>query len=251
MEERRSKILELIVDNGFMSIAKLAELFPNISAMTIRRDLETLEQRGEVVRTKGGAKSIVHLSMHKEATYQSRENENKELKKEIAKKTTVLINENECVYLDSGSTIMYIAKEIQDKAFFVVTSGPNVATELAKNTLCEVSMLGGRLNHENISLSGLGAVNFLRDINIGTAIIAASGYSPEHGFTCGHYDECELKRAVIAKASRKVVVMDSTKYGKSQPFTIATPNDIDVFVTDSLFEKSALGVFRKAGVQIL
>lgn len=251
MNSRRDKILEYIIANGFMSINDLSLLFPEVSSMTIRRDLEFLEEQGDVVRTKGGAKSIMHLSMQKEEAYHSREMINLDLKKEIAQKASKLIENNQCIFFDSGSTVMHIAKALTASHFFAVTSGPNVAMELMKNPECEVSITGGKLHRENISLSGLGAYRFLEGINIGTAIVAASGYSPEYGFTCGSFDENEIKKQVVKSAHRTVIVMDSTKVGKSHPFTFAQPSDIDVFVTDSKFDSQLLDDIKKQGVKII
>lgn len=251
MNRRREEILEKINAQGFMSINDLAVIFPDVSTMTIRRDLEFLEDRGDIVRTKGGAKSIMHLSMQKEEAYHRRELINPDLKREIARKASGLIENNTCVFLDSGSTVMHIAKMLMSKKIFAVTSSPNVAMEMLRNPDCVVSMTGGKLNRENICLSGLGAVHFLDDINIGTAVIAASGYSPDYGFTCGNFDENELKKAAVKSAQRVVIVMDSTKIGRNHPFTFAELSDVDIFVTDSKFDGKLLSDIKKKGVKVL
>lgn len=251
MKERREKINKYIIEKGFVSISELSEILPNISTMTIRRDLESLEERGDIVRTKGGAKSIMHLSMKKEEAYQSRENINLDLKMEIAEKTKSLIDDNSCVFLDSGSTVMLLVKALGDKPIFAITSGPNIAMELLKNSNSEISMVCGKLSRENISLSGMRAVDFLKGINIGVAVIAASGFSFDYGFSCGNFDECELKSAVIKMAKKTIVVMDSTKFGKNHPFTFAKAEDIDFFVTDNNFDYKNLGLIKKLGVKTI
>lgn len=251
MQDRREKVLMYITLKGSISLVELSGLFPDVSTMTLRRDLEYLEERGDVVRTRGGAKSIMHLSMQREEAYHRRELENSQLKMEIAKKTDSLIDENSCVYFDAGSTVMHIVKALGSKHMFAITCGPNIAMELTKNPNCEISMVCGKLNRRNIALSGLGAVKFLKGINIGTAVIAASGYSPDHNFTCGEFDDAELKRAVIEASRRTIVVMDSTKVGKNHPFTFAKPEDIDFFITDSNFDKKLLSNIKKSGVKII
>ncbi len=250
MQDRREKMLTYIIDKGEASIAELSSVFPTISSMTIRRDLEFLEARGEIIRTKGGAKSIKHLSLRHEAAYHHRESENAELKQEIAEKAAALISDNSCLYFDAGSTTMQIVKLLGEKPMFAVTNDPNLALELIKNPNCEVSMTSGKLSRRSISLSGLGATEFLPRINIGTAVMAASGYSPDLGFTCGTYDEAMLKRTVIAMAKQVILVMDSTKLGRNHPFTFAKPSDIDFFVTDSQVDKTAISHFSRAGVRI-
>ncbi len=250
MQNRREQMLAHITSNGEASIAELSSVFPDVSTMTIRRDLEFLEARGDVVRTKGGAKSIRHLSLRHEAAYHHRESENADLKREIAAKTVSLIDDDSCVYFDAGSTMMHVAQQIGEKPIFAITNDPNLALELIKNPNCEVSMTSGKLSRRSISLSGLGAEGFLSGINIGTAIMASSGYSADLGFTCGTYDEAALKRAVIASAKRVILVMDSTKLMHNHPFTFAKPADIDCFVTDSRVDKSAIAHLARAGVRL-
>lgn len=250
MQNRREQMLAHITGKGEASIAELSSVFPDVSTMTIRRDLEFLEARGDVIRTKGGAKSIRHLSLRHEAAYHHRESENADLKREIAEKAVRLIDDDSCVYFDAGSTTLQVARQIGDKAIFAITNDPHLALELIKNPNCEVSMTSGKLSRRSNSLAGLGAEGFLAGINIGTAIMASSGYSPDLGFTCGTYDEAALKRAVIASAKRVILVMDSTKLTHNHPFTFARPSDIDCFVTDSQVDKSAIAHLTRAGVRL-
>ncbi len=250
MWDRREKILAYIVSKGEASLVELSSVFPDVSTMTLRRDLEFLESRGDVVRTKGGAKSIRHLSLRHEAAYHHRESENADLKREIAQKAISLIDDDSCIYFDAGSTTMHIAQSIGEKPLFAITNDPNLALELIKNPNCEVSMTSGKLSRRSISLSGLGAAKFLSGINIGTALMAASGYSADLGFTCGTYDEAMLKQSVIAAAKKVILVMDSTKFAHNHPFTFAKASDIDFFVTDSRVDKTALSHLTRAGVRI-
>ena len=251
MKDRRDKISNYIASKGVITLSELSELFPEVSTMTLRRDLEFLENMGEIVRTKGGAKSIKHLSMQIEESYNRREFINAELKAEIGKKVASLIKDNSCVFFDAGSTVMQVVKALGDKPLFAITSGPNIAMELTKNKNCDISVVCGHLNHDNIALSGLHAAEFLSGLNIGTAVVAASGFSPENGFTCGIYDECMLKRAAIKGASTVIAVMDSTKLNKSHPFTFAQPEDIDYFVTDGNFDKRTKAQLKKLGLKVL
>lgn len=250
MWDRREKILAYIISKGEASLVELSSVFPDVSTMTLRRDLEFLESRGDVVRTKGGAKSIRHLSLRHEAAYHHRESENADLKREIAQKAISLIDDDSCIYFDAGSTTMHIARNLGEKPLFAITNDPNLALELIKNPNCEVSMTSGKLSRRSISLSGLGAAQFLSGINIGTALMAASGYSPDLGFTCGTYDEAMLKKAVIAAAKKVILVMDSTKFAHNHPFTFAKTSDIDFFVTDSRVDKTTLSHLTRAGVRI-
>ena len=251
MTDRREKINSYIQSHGDVSLNELATKFSSVSTMTIRRDLKFLESSGEIVRTKGGAKSISHLSMMKEDTYYAREGKNAELKMEIANKLAPLIEEGSSVYFDAGSTLIHLAGALGDKRLFAVTNSPITATELLRCPNISVSVTGGMLNRENIALCGVGAADFLKRLNISTAILVAAGYSDEYGFSCGNHDEAELKRAVIASSLRTIIVVDSSKVGKNLPFTFAVPGDADVIVTDSGIPRSILTELKKDKAQII
>lgn len=251
MVERREELNKYIQRKGAASIAELERVVPGVSSMTIRRDLKFLEGRGDIVRTRGGAKSIAHLSSLKEDAYASRAHANLELKMEIAAKAASLLDEGTSIYLDSGTTVMCIAKQLGARQLFVTTSGPNIGLWLLKNHDYIVNIVGGQLSHENLSLSGPVSLDFIAGVNIEVAILAASGFSPGTGFTCGNYYEASLKRAVLKKARSAAVVMDSTKLGVIMPFTFAGEGEPDMLITDSGFDPKTADLLIKKGVRVI
>ncbi|MDD3766817.1 MAG: DeoR/GlpR family DNA-binding transcription regulator [Eubacteriales bacterium] len=232
MKERMQIIKQYLQENGEAKLVDLEKLFPNISSMTLRRDLKRLEEFGDVVLTKGGAKSISHLSRIKEELYSKRLVENTSEKNLIAKKALEFLEEGRSIFLDSGTTIMYLAQLLEKQKLFITTSAPNIALECVKNPNATINLVGGELSRDNLSLSGINALDFLNNINIDTAFIATSGFTIKNGFTCGNYQEAEIKKKVIAKASKVIVLMDSSKFGKSMPFTFATLDDVHHLITD-------------------
>lgn len=251
MNERLKKIREYIRVKGEVKLSEIAGLFPEVSEMTIRRDLDRLEKSGEIIRTKGGAKSIAHLTGLKEAFFYKRAIENVELKKEAALKASRLIKEGVSVFLDSGSTVMYLASFIKDIKLNIVTADPNVAIECAKNPLAEIYLTGGSLNRENLTLSGINTIKFLENINIDLAFMGASGFTPEGGFTCGSYDESEVKKFVVSRAAKKAFLMDSSKMGKTLPFRFAGLSDADYFITDSGIKDSFKKEIKKYKIEVM
>ena len=245
MNERQEKIKTLINESGEAKLSELESLFPNYSSMTIRRDLEKLESLGEIIRTRSGAKSIAHLSSLNEALYSERARENILEKAGIAGKAHGLITQGCSVFLDTGTTVTALAKLLKTDKLFIITAAPNIALECVKNPDISVFMVGGQLSKGNLSSSGINALSFLDQINIDIAVMATSGITKQNGFTCGNYDESQLKRRAIEKASKVILVMDSSKYGKSLPFTFAEISDIDVLVTDSKIDKSFLKELQK------
>ncbi|MDP4133626.1 MAG: DeoR/GlpR family DNA-binding transcription regulator [Bacillota bacterium] len=251
MQDRREQMAKYIAGNKQVTILKLEELFPAVSEMTIRRDLEYLEKRGDIIRVKGGAKSVSLFMGMKEDAYSKREASHITEKEEIANKAFSMITNERSIYLDPGTTAMALAKLLSAKNIFAVTSAPNIALELMKNPLTIVNVVGGELNRENLSLSGQGALDFVDSINIEIVFAAASGFTEATGFTCGSQQECILKQKVLKKALKRVVLMDSTKDGVNMPFTFARPEDIDVFISDSNLKKQTKKYFKDKGVKIL
>nr|PZN06626.1 MAG: hypothetical protein DIU64_13645 [Caldicoprobacter oshimai] len=93
-------------------------------------------------------------------------------------------------------------------------------------------------------------MNFIRDINVDIAFMAASGFSLEYGFTCGDYDECELKRAIIRKARKVILLMDVSKIDKNMPFTFASLKEIDVLICDKPLPDDIMEAAKRYGVEV-
>lgn len=251
MHERISTIKKYIEENGMVTLSELELMFPNISSMTLRRDLEKLEQLGDIVRTRGGAKSITHLSRIKEELYSTRASESVTEKNSIAKKALELIQEGRSIFLDSGTTTMYLSQHITNQKLFISTSAPNIALECVKNPNASVYIIGGNLSRDNLSLSGMNALDFFKNINIDIAFMAASGFTAQNGFTCGNFNESQIKKHVVSKAAKVVMLMDSSKIGKSMPFSFSKISDVDLVITDEKAPDEFLNEIKKYKVGVI
>ena len=248
---RRDIINQYIQAKGEVRLRELEEKFPEVSSMTLRRDLEFLERQGQIIRIRGGAKSLAHLSMIKEAAYTQRQVANTAAKIAIAEKAVQLIKPGCSIYIDSGTTCMCLAQRIPDESLFVLTPAPNVALELVRNANCKINLTGGQLNRETLTLSGFNANEYVKNLNIDHAFMAASALSPNSGFSCGDYYEAELKKLIIRKAQHVIVLMDSSKLNTGLPFTFAKLNQIQTFITDKALADDYARAFERAHVQVL
>ena len=207
-EERREAIKELLRAQGEVKLKDLEEQFQDCSSMTLRRDLKYLEDHGYVKRTRGGAVAMRQLSPAVEDLYSERVLENVTEKNQIARKAQQFVSKGRSIYIDSGSTMMLFTREMADEHLTVLTSGVNIAMELLKKQRPQITLIGGQVNRSTISVSGISAASLIREVNIDTAFIAASGYSQSNGFTSGSYTECEVKREVLRRARQRIVLMD-------------------------------------------
>jgi len=249
--ERRDYIVKYIHDNGQATLKELLELYPDISDMTLRRDLAFLEKQGYIIRTRGGAVSRQHLGSEAEDRYSQRSLFNIPQKRIIAEKAVKLLEPNRSIYLDSGSTVMMMVKAMTDENYYIVSAGVNIALECLRNQKPSITLVGGNVSHNTISASGINALQFISNINIDIAFMACSGFSFDTGFTSGSYAECELKRTVLTKARKRVMLSDSSKINKRMPFTFAQLEDIDIWVSDGEIPAEVAAQVTAKGVTIL
>ena len=141
----------MIEKNGKMSLEELAVQFPDVSDMTLRRDLLELEKENKVIRVRGGAMSVLEVQKRSGEAYAQKSTINTDAKKVIAKKAVSLIDEGSSLFLDGGTTALYLAKELPDRPCHVFTNGIAVAEELAHKKQPEVVLVGGTLIKENLS----------------------------------------------------------------------------------------------------
>ena len=253
MNERLKEMAEFIRLHQSVTLAALQKKFPDVSSMTLRRDLIKLEEAGVIVRIKGGARSLSAFAdiYNKEDSFSKRIHQNVEQKAEIAQKAKKLIGSERSLYLDPGTTVLHLASCLPKSGLFLCTNGPNIALELLKETNCDVFLVGGQLGRENVCVAGPIAMEYIKDVNIELAFFAASGFTPEAGFTCANGNECALKRAIAEKAGRVIVLMDSSKLGRQMPYTFATTEQVDILVSDSAFPSDVANKLRNSGLDVI
>ena len=249
--ERRKMIKHLLYSKPFVSLKELVELFPDVSSMTIRRDIDHFEKQGEAIKVRGGARSMKFITTSMEEEFPRRMQKNIPAKETLAKKAVDLLETGRSIFLDSGSTMMIMASLLPEERLTITTTGPNIAMELLNKKKTIVNLVGGMLNRDNISVSGTQALRFLDDINIDIAFIVPSGASAQTGLTCGNYNDCELKKLVIKKARKVVVLMDASKTDKSLPYTFSDFSDIDCIISDGPMPDAFVQATRQAGVKLL
>ena len=237
LDERRKSILSIIDEYGEISLTELSSLFPDVSSMTIRRDLSELESRGCIIRTKGRALSVRKINpslspKSEENEYSLRARENILQKKAIAKKALSFVQKGRSIYFEAGSTIMALAELVPNDNMTIITNGINVAQALVSNSNINVMVPAGSVNRNTLSVSGSDSLNFIDKINIELAFMSASAFSPEAGFTVSNINEAELKRKVISRAKKTIMLLDQSKIGKDLLFTLADISEIHVLITD-------------------
>ncbi|MBQ3792445.1 MAG: DeoR/GlpR transcriptional regulator [Clostridia bacterium] len=230
---RREQVREILLSKPFTSLTELEERFPDVSSMTLRRDIAFCEAKGEVIKVRGGARAMRFLTLSLEKAASVRASENISEKERIAEAAVGFIETGRSLFFDSGSTVMRMVHHLPDERLTISTSDPNIALSLSNDEKININIIGGNLNHSNLSLSGAPALDFVSNTNLDVAFLSPSGFSLECGFTSGNYNESELKKAVVRKARFVVMLVQSSKIGKSMPYTFASLSEADVLITDA------------------
>lgn len=253
LNSRQHKILNILEAKGEVQLQELKGIFTDVSTMTLRRDLISLENQGHLIRTYGGAVNIKKVYMHagEENPYSIRAAENVEAKMKIAEKAVKMVEKGRSIYFDAGSTLMCLARIIPDEGFSILTSGSNTALELVKKQCPSVVSLGGQVNRNTLSASGPYANSLIDTMNIDLAFMSASGFSLGSGFTVGNIYECELKRKVIKRAQKVILLMDTSKINKNLPFTYATLSEIDIWICESPLNNELMQEISKYDIRIM
>lgn len=250
LNERRAQILEEVNRRKTVAFSELITMFPNVSEMTLRKDLKCLDAQGRLVRVHGGARSLETV-LGADTPLLQRLCENIELKQEIANKARKLVKPGMTIFLDSGSTMTQLAKLFPDVPCQVLTGGISCVQELCKLTQINITMLGGRVNKGSASVRDARLANELREMYFDIAFIGVNGLSKENKFSCRSADRVYMEKTAISRASHVVVLMDSTKIGKISPYSICQINAIDTIVSDSYMEDSVRHMLQSEGIEVL
>lgn len=252
MKDRLVLIEEFIDKNGKVTLHELENVFPKVSSMTLRRDLNRLEENNKILKVPGGAISVNTVLRAKEADFSERISYNTEEKLEIADKAVKLIEPSTCIYIDGGSTTTYFARALPDNNFYVLTNALTIAETIIRKNKPTVTLLGGDLTKNNFITVGHTCTEFIDNINIHTAIMAATGYIKDSGeFSCGSQAEAEIKRKIIEKADYVIMLLDTSKINKKPPYTFAELKDIDCMVVDKNFPPHLRGAMENKGVKVI
>jgi len=245
-KQRRHTIMQLLQEQGEVSVEQLVQLF-DISEVTIRKDLSALETSGFLLRKYGGA-----ILMPKEIMDESENNELTKRKLVIAKAAAERIRDHNRIIVDSGSTTAALIKQLNLKQGLVVmTNSLSVATELrALENEPTLLMTGGTWDTRSESFQGKVAEQVLRSYDFDQLFIGADGIDLARGSTT--FNELVGLSQVMAEVSREVVVMvESQKIGRKMPNLELTWQQIDVLITDTGLSEQDKQAILAHGVEVI
>ena len=245
---RHQQILDKLKKEKHVEVQDLCEIL-NVSAVTIRKDLKVLEQKGLLFRTHGGASlDNPYIS---ERPVNEKEKLFAEAKSMIAEAAAQLVKQNDSIIIGSGTTVQNLAKSISPQGrLSVITSSLYVALELSKYPEVEIIQLGGQLRHSSASVTGFYSGELLKNITCNQLFLGVDGIDLHHGCTTTSLDEAILNKAMIHSAQRVVILADSTKFGKRSLGKICDLDQVNEIITDKNIPPKTLNNLEKLGVKV-
>lgn len=230
--ERRMRILQELKKREFLTLNELVNLFENVSESTLRRDLKSLNEDGQIDLIQGGA-AIKTFSTF-DLPISSRSIVNIEAKDKIAKFAAGLVKENDVVYIDTGTTTLGLMKYLAQRKITIVTTNVWLLNHL-QGALASCIVAGGEVNKETASISGPQTEETLRQMFFDIAFLGTSGVDAIAGINTGDIREASIKRIVKANSAKTYVLADSSKIGVASMYKAFEIRDCTI-ITDKNHE---------------
>lgn len=251
IQERRKQILEYITKNQKADIRELSELL-NTTEITIRRDLIELEKTKMLIRTHGGA----ILNEEKKSVWQTssiynRLARNKEQKQRIAQFAASLVNDNESIFIDGGSTNQILAPYLKERRnILFVTNSPDIADILLESEDNRIIQIGGELTRDTHLTIGPDAEDSIRKYYVDKCITGVSGLDAEEGCYAAIPAEASMKRTLVAHSRETILLVDSSKFNR-KAFCLAFPiSNVSTIITDSDTPKEIIEKLRERNINV-
>jgi DeoR family fructose operon transcriptional repressor len=246
-EERQKRIFDYLTKVEFASLEDLSTQL-DVSVSTVRRDVTTLEGIGKVKRTHGGARLVNPES--DEFAFASRDVHQFNEKEAIGRAVARLIEPNQTVIMDAGSTVYHVAKYLEPKTPHIVTNSLPVANHYAANHQVEVIVSGGVIYPRLGVMVGPLAERAFSEMSADVAIMGAGGITLD-GISNSHVLLIDIQLAMIKAARRVIFCVDHTKIGRQSLTRLCDLDQTDVIVTDAAAPSDLLDQFRERGVQVI
>jgi DeoR/GlpR family transcriptional regulator of sugar metabolism len=250
---RQRKILELIAQNGQVAVTDICSLF-GVSEMTVRRDLSELDREGLLRRVHGGAMSSLGRSY--EPPYPLRATENLRYKEAIGRAAAEMISDGESIAFDVGTTTLEIARSLEGKRnLTILTASLPIANEIVVNYSLEsdirLILTGGVVRAGELSMIGEYASRLYADLHVDMAFMGIGGISLKDGLTEYNMEDALMKQALIRSANHVVVVVDSTKFGRTTFASVAPLSSIHSVITDLEAPSEMVEALRSLDIEVV
>jgi len=250
VEERKQRILEHIAAQRKATVVELCDLF-RVSSATIRNDLRDLETEGLLVRTHGGAMRKSKTGLEQDMA--ARGVQNLAAKRTIAEAALRQVEDGDMIVLDTGSTVLELARRLDGKRdITVVTNDLAIATLLEDHESAKVVLLGGtvRKRFHCTVFHDLASRSLLSGLTVDKAFMGLNSFSLEKGASTPDIGHAETKKLMMSIAAKVVLLFDATKMGRNSFAQFAAIEEVDSIVTDSISEADRKAL-EDTGIEVI
>ncbi len=246
--ERRKRILDMLKRDRSVRVVELSELF-DVSEVTIRRDLELMEEEGLLSRSYGGA--VIGHHLQSEQLYVQKSTSFQYEKERIGALAATLVEPGETVFVGSGTTTLQMFRHLQEMKLQIVTPNAGVITENDLPDL-DFTLIGGNYRRLSNSFVGMTAMTMLQQFHASKCFIGADGFTIKHGITSASIDEAVFVRTMAEQTRGKVILLaDHSKFGTvASAFTVPA-SMLDIIITDPGIDEGYVKDLENMGVEVL
>jgi DeoR family transcriptional regulator of aga operon len=246
--KRHQAILDLLQKESYTGVSELCEMF-NVSAVTIRKDLKLLENKGLLFRTHGGA--TFENPYINDRNISEKEKIHIKEKNAIALAAVKLIKPEDSIMIGSGTSMQSLAKAINIEGHLnVTTSSLNVSLELTKSLHYDILQLGGNVRHSSSSVTGHFSQAILENISCNLLFLGVDGIDMSYGCTTTSLSEAMLNKKMIESAQKIIILADSSKFNRKGFGKICDISEIHHIITDSGISDALAQEIRDRGIEL-
>lgn len=229
--ERQERLLESLRQRRSAQLEDLAREL-DVSASTVRRDLEVLEEQGLVERTHGGAVYKGQPQHQHSEVLAERMEENVDAKRAIGALAAQLVSPHMTILLDGGSTVVYAARQITARPIQIVTPSLAVANLFADDDQVELVLVGGNLYARTLVTVGPIATGTLAELHADLLLFSLAGIFNDEAFNT-NLAMAQIEQVMMQQAAQSVLLMDSTKFGRKSLARVCSVGEVDQIITDA------------------
>lgn len=218
-KQRQDLLLKLLEERGSITVSEAKELLSS-SESTIRRDITTLDQDGKLEKVFGGAVAAEQKMLTHEYTVAQKSELNRREKQKIARYAASLIEPEDFIYLDAGTTTAHMLDYIEEENVTFVTNAVAHAQRLAQRGM-KVLLVGGELKASTEAVVGSQAMQTLQNYHFTKGFFGTNGVTPESGCTTPDSNEALVKQTAMGQCEKRFVLCDSSKFGHVSSVTFS------------------------------
>lgn len=247
---RRAKILQLLEQNAVVRVTELSHS-TGISEVTIRKDLNILQRRNLLIRTHGGAMRKPVDNQNEDTAVDKKRMFNFREKQRIGIEAAKLISDGDFIMLDSGTTTLEVAKNLERfHNLHIVTNAMNIAEELLKYKRFDVILLGGTVRVNSLSTVGPLALSDMRNFTGYKLFLGVDSFSLENGVSAASLEEALLNQNMIQQAQQVIAVFDSSKFNRRSFVHIADAAQLHTIITDHAIPVGLTSKLKSLGIDV-